>query len=553
MSEQNQRKRNYSDLEDNSNQRPNRQNSKNFNNRNRSRNRNPSHNPNKKHKKNQSYVTFANFKIKNSLVRSLKAISIYKPTPVQRKCLPILLSGKNATISSKTGSGKTLCFLLPAIQLLTRLRSEPSQGTIALIISPTRELATQIYKVSWSLLRFEKQRCGLIIGGQNKQKERHHLINGSNLLIATPGRLLYHLNETKGFMIRNLKYIALDEADKLIEKGLEPELDKIFTIINRRIANNLNIQKIEKSKKKENKKVKINHLTNLQIVLTSATQDDQIRGLYKHLGGNLNDRFALKYIGVDDESQSATVKTLEQGYIICKSDQRLIFLINFLKRFSTSKIIIFFSSVKSANFHSRLLDFLEFPTIELHGQMEQRDRTFNLENFHRAKVSVLITTDVAARGIDFAEIDWIIQYDPPDDPNEYIHRVGRTARAGKSGKALLFLRPEEKPFLKFLTKSKVSLSQFEINEEKIKTDIQEKLEKIIEIDKTLKKFAIEAYKGYVISYTSHTLKECFDLHQLDLRKVAKSFCFKKPPKISFGFNVKKGNRKKRKRKLNNKY
>lgn len=148
-----------------------------------------------------------------------------------------------------------------------------------------------------------------------------------------------------------------------------------------------------------------------------------------------------------------------------------------------------------------------------------------------AKTGILLCTDVAARGLDIPSVDWIIQFDPPDDPREYIHRVGRTARAGKSGKALLFLLPEELNFLKYLKRAKVPLNEYEFPTKKI-SNIQAQLEKLIEKNYHLHTSARDAYRSYLLAYASHTLKDIFNVHMLDLLRVVKAFGFSVPPKVN---------------------
>lgn len=222
-----------------------------------------------------------------------------------------------------------------------------------------------------------------------------------------------------------------------------------------------------------------------QTMLFSATQTEKTEALSK---------LALKkepiYVGVDDHKEEATVDGLEQGYIVCPSDKRLLVLFTFLKKNRKKKVMVFFSSCLSVKYHHELFNYIDLPVTCIHGKQKQAKRTTTFFQFCNAETGILLCTDVAARGLDIPAVDWIVQYDPPDDPKvrqnfnfkfttlnsnllqEYIHRVGRTARGeGSSGHALLILRPEELGFLRYLKQAKVPLNEFDFSWSKI-ADIQ---------------------------------------------------------------------------------
>merc|ERR1711972_1065837 len=176
----------------------------------------------------------------------------------------------------------------------------------------------------------------------------------------------------------------------------------------------------------------------------------------------------------------ATVAGLEQGYVVCPSDKRFLLLFTFLKKNRNKKVMVFFSSCLSVKFHHELLNYIDLPVMCIHGKQKQTKRTTTFFQFCNADTGILLCTDVAARGLDIPDVDWIVQYDPPDDPKEYIHRVGRACRGDKknAGHALLFLRPQEIGFLLYLKKAKVPLSEFQIKSSKI-ANIKNQIEKII--------------------------------------------------------------------------
>jgi len=262
-------------------------------------------------------------------------------------------------------------------------------------------------------------------------------------------------------------------------------------------------------------------------VLFSATQTRKVEDLA---------RISLKeeplYVGVDDKADAATADRLEQGYVVCPAEGRFLLLFTFLQRNLSKKIMVFFSSCNSVKFHGELLNYIDIPCLDIHGRQKQAKRTKTFFEFCNAKSGILLCTDVAARGLDIPAVDWIVQFDPPDEPNEYIHRVGRTARGEKGrGRALLFLLPEELTFLRYLKKAKVPLNEYEFPSKKIK-NVQTQLEQFISKNYYLHQSAKDAYASYLKAYASHQLKNIFDVNRLDLHKVGKSFGFTVPPNIN---------------------
>jgi ATP-dependent RNA helicase DDX18/HAS1 len=208
-------------------------------------------------------------------------------------------------------------------------------------------------------------------------------------------------------------------------------------------------------------------------MLFSATQTTKVQDLAR-----ISLRPGPLHVDVDKEEATSTVSTLSQGYVVCPSDRRFLLLYTFLKKNKTKKIIVFFSRCNSVKYHGELLNYIDVPVMDLHvchlflidiflwltigqqGKQKQQKRTNTFFEFINAKSGILPCTDVAARGLDIPRVDWIIQFDPPDDPRDYIHRVGRTARAGQAGKSLLFLLESELGFLRYLKEAKVPLNEF---------------------------------------------------------------------------------------------
>ncbi|PKY17394.1 DEAD-domain-containing protein [Rhizophagus irregularis] len=422
---------------------------------------------------------FESLDISEPTSKAIKEMGFTKMTEVQARTIPPLMAGRDVLGAAKTGSGKTLAFLIPAVEMLHKLKFKPRNGTGVIVISPTRELALQILGVVKELLQFHNQTFGIVMGGANRQAEVQKITKGVNLLIATPGRLLDHLQNTKGFVYRNLKSLIIDEADRILEIGFEEEMNQIIKILPNE---------------------------NRQSMLFSATQTTKVEDLAR-----VSLRRGPIYINVDEKKETATVEGLVQGYVVCDSDKRFLFC-------------------NSVKYHSELLNYIDVPVLSLHGKQKQTKRTNTFFEFINAQHGILLCTDVAARGLDIPAVDWIIQYDPPDDPRDYIHRVGRTARAGGHGKGLLFLLPSELGFLRYLKHAKVPLNEYQFPPNKI-ANVQTQLEKLVEKNYYLHESARDGFRSYLTAYASYSLKSIFNVNKLDLQKVGKAFGFKIPPKV----------------------
>ncbi|BGP45704.1 ATP-dependent RNA helicase [Rhodotorula kratochvilovae] len=444
-------------------------------------------------------TAFSSLDLSEGTRKALDGMGFKSMTEVQARTIPPLLAGKDVLGAAKTGSGKTLAFLIPAIEMLNKLKFKPRNGTGAIVVSPTRELALQIFGVAKELCEHHNQTFAIVMGGANRKAEAEKLAKGVNLLIATPGRLLDHLQNTKGFVFNNLRALIIDEADRILEIGFEDEMRQIIKLL-----------------PKENR----------QSMLFSATQTTKVTDLAR-----MSLRPGPLYINVDTKSETSTANNLEQGYVVCESDKRFLLLFTFLRKNLKKKVIVFFSSCKSVQYHGELLNYIDVPVLDLHGKQKQQKRTNTFFEFCNAPTGILLCTDVAARGLDIPKVDWIIQFDPPDDPRDYIHRVGRTARAGKQGRSLLFLLPSELGFLRFLKAAKVPLNEYSFPNDKI-ANVQGQLEKLISKNYYLHQSARDGFRAYIQAYASYSLKTIFDVTQLDLARVARAFGFQTPPSVN---------------------
>lgn len=260
---------------------------------------------------------FADLNLSEKTMKAIDDMGFTKMTEIQRRGIPPLLAGKDVLGAAKTGSGKTLAFLIPAIEMLSALRFKPRNGTGVLVLSPTRELALQIFGVARELMKYHSQTYGIVIGGANRRAEADKLSKGVNLLIATPGRLLDHLQNTP-FVFKNLRSLVIDEADRILEIGFEDEMRQIIKIL-----------------PKEER----------QSMLFSATQTQKVEDLAR-----ISLRPGPLYVNVDEEKQFSTVEGLEQGFVICDADRRFLLLFSFLKKMQKKKVIVFFSSCNSGTF-----------------------------------------------------------------------------------------------------------------------------------------------------------------------------------------------------------
>lgn len=310
---------------------------------------------------------FAELNLSEKTMKAIGDMGFTKMTEIQRRGIPPLLSGKDVLGAAKTGSGKTLAFLIPAVEMLSALRFKPRNGTGVIVVSPTRELALQIFGVARELMAHHSQTYGIVIGGANRRAEADKLQKGVNLLIATPGRLLDHLQNTP-FVFKNLKSLIIDEADRILEIGFEDEMRQI---------------------------VKILPKNDRQTMLFSATQTTKVEDLAR-----ISLRPGPLYVNVDEKQEHSTVANLEQGYVLCDADKRFLLLFSFLKRNLKKKVIVFFSSCNSVKYHAELLNYIDLPVLDLHGKQKQQKRTNTFFEFCNAKQGTLICTDVAARGLD---------------------------------------------------------------------------------------------------------------------------------------------------------
>ena len=459
----------------------------------------------KENPKNDEYfsnIKFSEMNLNKILLERLNLQGYEIATEIQAKSIPIALKGEDIIGSAKTGSGKSLAFLIPTVEYI--LNHPKNEGIQALVITPTRELALQLYDLAKILMNDNGTSCILVIGGGNRKKEAEKLSsNEARIIICTPGRLIDHMVNTKKFDYNNIKILIIDEADKILKIGFEEELTEIIKLIPK----------------------------NRQTLLFSATITPKVEDLITLSVKN--------YENIRIKSSDPTVSTLEQGYLKIDADKKFLFLFTFFKKNKNSKILVFFATCKEVEFYSSLLNYVDVPVLSITGEYKQQKRSTTFMEFCSLEQGILLCTDVAQRGLDIPDVDWVIQYDPPHDPEEYLHRVGRTARgANKIGKALLMIMPNEINFIRMLQLYKIKLDEFQFPEKKL-AKVQEQLEKLVnKKDKFLLNLATDAYRAYIHSYHANTDKDTFDLEKLDLLKVCKSFGLISPPFVHLNIKPK---------------
>lgn len=331
-----------------------------------------------------------------SLCEACDRLGYHRPTPIQAQAIPYALAGRDIIGLAQTGSGKTAAFSLPILQALL----VSPQPLFACILAPTRELAIQIAETVEALGADIGVRCAVVVGGVDMVAQAIALSKRPHVIVGTPGRLVDHLENTKGFSLRKLAYLVLDEADRLLNMDFGPEIDKILRAV-----------------PKERR-----------TLLFSATMTSKVAKLQR---ASLVDP-----VKVEVSSKYSTVETLRQHYIFLPAKLKDCYLVWLLNELAGNTIIVFVATCHTAQRLAHLCRLLGFPAVPIHGQLPQVQRLGALTKFRAGERSLLIATDVASRGLDIPSVDAVLNYDVPANSKDYIHRVGRTARAGRAGKSV---------------------------------------------------------------------------------------------------------------------
>jgi len=350
-------------------------------------------------------VKFTEFNLNAQLIEGLDSMGFENATPIQEQAIPVILSGKDLIACAQTGTGKTAAFLLP---ILSKLAAHPSSHVDTLIISPTRELALQIDRSLEGLAYFTGVSSIAIYGGNDGssfEREKTALTTGANIIIATPGRLMSHLN--MGYVkFDKLKHLILDEADRMLDMGFNEDIMRI-----------------------------IKHIpVKRQTLLFSATMPPRIRTL------------ANKILVNPQQVNIAISKPAEgivQAAYMVYDKQKNALIVDLLKGKNLQSVLVFSSTKSKVKELERDLHKLRLSVKAIHSDLEQKEREEVLRDFTARRIQVLVATDILARGIDIEGIDLVINYDVPNDAEDYVHRIGRTARAQSTGVAITFITEKD--------------------------------------------------------------------------------------------------------------
>jgi ATP-dependent RNA helicase DDX31/DBP7 len=577
--------------------------------------------------------TFAGLGLDHDIVQHLaEKMQMTRPTAIQRGALlHALHTDRDVILQAVTGSGKTLAYLLPMIHQLvhatptnitaesaSQARTELRQlGMLGCILAPTRELAHQVYQTLERLLQFKTTTGenghrrlhwmvpGIVSGGDKRQSEKARLRKGVTILVCTPGRLLDHLQNTKSFAVDQLRWMILDEADRLLDLGFEEVLVNILKLLAERsqLAKTKHTSVVDQLLRQLPKQ--------RQTILCSATLQENVRRL---AGQRLRNPIVIKgdtnvieptdladeqeEMEVDETTTTTTQeaniadaapKQLRQSYVVVPAKLRLVTLVTFLQSIygvhgvqcleRKNKVVLFVSCCDSVDFHHRLLvdsrvsnetsdttpeettseetkpsenktdlgvigaTLPKVPLFKLHGNMDQADRARVYKDFCNASRGLLVCTDVAARGLHLPDVDQIIQYDAPCDLRDYVHRVGRTARLGRTGDALLFLLPSEMAYVDVLRGQGMQpiliamedilnrLSSKRSEVQHLATQLQLQFERWTMARPEAATLARQAFIAHVRAYATHSAaeKHIFHVRFLHLGHLAKSFGLREAP------------------------
>ncbi|XP_068600054.1 LOW QUALITY PROTEIN: probable ATP-dependent RNA helicase DDX10 [Brachionichthys hirsutus] len=443
---------------------------------------------------------FSDFPISKKTLLGLQETRYRQPTEIQRQTIGFALQGKDVLGAAKTGSGKTLAFLIPVLECLYRQQWTSVDGLGALIIAPTRELAYQTFQVLRKVGKNHDFSAGLIIGGKDLQSEAEK-IQHTNIIVCTPGRLLQHMDQTAAFHATSLHMLVLDEADRILDLGFADTVNAIVE----------------------------NLPDGRQTLLFSATQTKSVKDLA---------RLSLRepqHVWVHQKARFSTPATLEQSYVVCELHQKVNVLYSFIRSHLKKKVIVFFACCKEVQYLFRVLCRLRpgTPVLALHGKQQQMKRVQVYTDFVGKQSAVLLATDLAARGLDFPAVNWVLQFDCPEDADTYVHRVGRTARYREGGEALLLLLPSEEPgMLSQLREKKAPINKIQINADKLQ-NVQPKLEAFLAQEAQQKERAQRCFVSYLRSVSLMKNKQVFDVSSLRIEPYALSLGLAVAPRVRF--------------------
>jgi ATP-dependent RNA helicase RhlE len=364
-------------------------------------------------------MSFSNFGFIPPIGKAISRINYSNPTPIQEQCIPVVLSGRDVLASAQTGTGKTAAFCLPLLDLVANKPKHKHKRNISpdvLILSPTRELATQIEQELKRFSHFMDTNIVAVVGGVSYKLQNKLLKSNVNFLVATPGRLMDLVRQRK-INLKHIDALVIDEADRMLDMGFIPDIKKIFESTSH----------------------------DQQVLMFTATLNKQIEKIAQQF---LKDP---QRIAIEQENKSN--KNIHQiAYPVADYNQKKLVLVDLLNETDLNQAIIFTATKREADRLSDELYLMNHRSKTLHGDMSQRERTRTINRFKNNEIQILVATDVAARGIDVDDITHVINFDLPRQVEDYIHRIGRTGRAERKGKAISLVVDKEKFMLQKIEK-----------------------------------------------------------------------------------------------------
>ena len=356
-------------------------------------------------------MKFEDYRIAPEIKRNLEELGFKKPTDIQFKSIPAILKGEDVLAIAQTGTGKTAAFAIPVLHMLhvRKISSRPA-GIKCVVMAPTRELALQITGVFERLARHTKVKVFCVFGGVEQGPQIARLEQGLDILVVTPGRM-FDLVSQGHIHLERTEILILDEADHMLDLGFIKDIEDLIKFLPRQ----------------------------RQTLFFSATINEKIKKLAYSLVHNA--------IRIQVSPKDPVAKNIQHGVVFVAMDDKRFFLERLLNQYENSKILVFVRTKVRAERVAKAMERVGIASQTLHGDKEQADRLAVLEQFRSGDVRVLIATDVSARGIDIANVDYVINYDLPDVAENYVHRVGRTGRGTQKGQAISFCSPEERPML----------------------------------------------------------------------------------------------------------
>lgn len=355
-------------------------------------------------------MRFSDYLISQEIKNQLEVLGYKKPTDIQFKAISPILNGEDVFGIAQTGTGKTAAFAIPIIHKLSTTKAH-SKSPRCIVMAPTRELAEQIKQAFESIGKGSDIRITAILGGLEQDKQIKELKRGTDVVVATPGRV-FDLRSQGHLSLDSIQFLVLDEADRMLDLGFAHDMKAIH---------------------------KLSPQKNRQTLFFSATIDKKIKALAYDL--------VRDAIRIQISPKDPVAKNIEHGYIKVEMDDKRFFLENIVKEYEEFKYVVFVRTKVRCERVVAAMERVGIHSEALHGGIDQKERFQVLERFKSGKNNILITTDVAARGIDIQGVDYVINYDLPDQPEQYVHRIGRTGRGDKKGQALSFCSKEEEKIL----------------------------------------------------------------------------------------------------------